>query len=674
MNFFKRFTLAHKIIITIGAFAVPLALLTVYVIKAYNKDIVFAAQEARGNEYQRPLEQLLEAVPQHGLIARRYLAGDKAMRDLLLQTQSPVDRAFDALETVNTAVGEALQFTDAGLAARKREHVGVRNLKAKWQTLKAQAETLSADASDAQHAALVADVRTMIAHSGDMSNLILDPDLDSYYMMDITLLALPQTQDRLAVILAAGDDVISGRKTTKADFTQMAVYAALLKEADRDRINADVATALLEDVNFYGTSDTLQRHVPAALAEYTAATDSFIALIQRVAAGESHGVTAAEYLAAGEKARTASFKFWNVAVNELDVLIQTRIGHYQHLKNRALWMTGAAMVVLLISAFFMIRSITKPVGRLKLATAAAATQGDLTQKVDVRTRDEIGDLGRAFNDMIGNLRTLTEQIRNAGLQMTTAATELQASSEQQATGATEQSATVTQVTATMEELARTAATISANSQHLAQTAEATVKAMQAINERINAMAKRMLTLGEKSQSIGNITALIDDLADQTNLLALNAAIEAARAGEAGRGFAVVAAEIRKLAERSTESTEEIRGVIAEIQAETNSAIMGVEETTKAATKGLEQTEQTINVIREISLSTQQQRSAADQILQAMRNVDEVSKQFSASTKQVASSASQINQLADQFKHAIDRFKLGNGHGPSAVAASAQSLN
>lgn len=265
-------------------------------------------------------------------------------------------------------------------------------------------------------------------------------------------------------------------------------------------------------------------------------------------------------------------------------------------------------------------------------------------------------------------RPIERQFREAGLEMTAAANQLRASSEQQASGATEQSATVTEVTTTIEELARTAATISTNCQHLSQAADATMKGMQAIHEKIASMAKRMLALGEKSQSIGNITKIIDDLADQTNLLALNAAIEAARAGEAGRGFAVVAAEVRKLAERSTESTEEIRGVISEIQGETNSAIMGVEEATKTATKGLEQTDQTLSVIREISISTQQQRSAADQVVQAIRNVDEVSKQFTASTKQVATSAQQINRLAEEFKRSIGEFahngngkRNGNGH-------------
>ncbi|MBF0484645.1 MAG: methyl-accepting chemotaxis protein, partial [Candidatus Omnitrophica bacterium] len=214
-----------------------------------------------------------------------------------------------------------------------------------------------------------------------------------------------------------------------------------------------------------------------------------------------------------------------------------------------------------------------------------------------------------------------------------------------------------QASTTVKELAVTASQIAQNAENVAKVAERTMVGMQEINERVESTAKKILALADKSHSIGNITKLIDDIAEQTNLLALNAAIEAARAGKAGRGFAVVAEEVRKLAERSSNSTEEIRQLIIEIKAETNSTIMGIEDSVKWVAKGVEMIRETASSAKEISIATQQQRTASDQTVQAMQNINLVTRQFAVSTKQAAASASSLNALAQELKTAVEGFKL-----------------
>src|SRR5690348_12818352 len=195
--------------------------------------------------------------------------------------------------------------------------------------------------------------------------------------------------------------------------------------------------------------------------------------------------------------------------------------------------------------------------------------------------------------------------------------------------------------------------------------------MDSIAARVDSISTRALSLGEKSQEISRILQVINDLADQTNLLALNAAIEAARAGEHGRGFAVVATEVRKLAERAQESTEQIRSIVGEIHEETTSTIAataaGAEEVRQGTALAREvvsalerigsMVEETTTAAREISIATQQQRSASDQVVAAMTQVSDVSRQYAVGSKQSASAAAQLNNLPAELRLAIAQFKV-----------------
>lgn len=316
-----------------------------------------------------------------------------------------------------------------------------------------------------------------------------------------------------------------------------------------------------------------------------------------------------------------------------------------------------ALLGAVLLAVFLAKRAVNPLKYLTTVTATATRRSDLTQRVEIERKDEIGVLAEAFNTLMGSLHNIVSQIREAGLQIASSAAQIRSAAEEQAAGAAEQSSAVSAASTTVKELAATAGQIAANVEYVTKTAERTLTGMTEINSKVEQTAKKILSLGEKSQAIGNITKLIDDIAEQTNLLALNAAIEAARAGEAGKGFAVVAQEVRRLAERSSESTEEIRQLISEIQGETNATIMGIEDSTKWVAKGLEMVKETVKSAKEISMATQQQKSASEQVVQAMQSIDTVIKQFVSSTKQTATSAAQLNRLSQELKEAIGEFKL-----------------
>ena len=310
--------------------------------------------------------------------------------------------------------------------------------------------------------------------------------------------------------------------------------------------------------------------------------------------------------------------------------------------------------------------------------------GDLTVTASV-TEDFTGTIADSINYSIDQLRDLVATINLSAEAVAGAVQETQATAKQLAKASEHQAAQITDASMAISDMAQSIDHVSSNAYESAKVAERsvaiankgnevvhnTIDGMDNIREQIQETSKRIKRLGESSQEIGDIVSLIDDIADQTNILALNAAIQASLAGEAGRGFAVVADEVQRLAERSSSATRQIETLVRAIQADTNEAVISMEQTTAEVVRGarlaqdagvalaeIESVSQDLaSLIHGISNAAQQQTSSAGQISHTMAVIQQITSQTSADSTTTAESIGNLARMASEMRRSVSGFTL-----------------
>jgi methyl-accepting chemotaxis protein len=327
-----------------------------------------------------------------------------------------------------------------------------------------------------------------------------------------------------------------------------------------------------------------------------------------------------------------------------------------------------------------------------LTVVSQIARGDLTLRGRV-TNDALGNVVDSVNYMLDNFAKVLERVRKAAVDVSSSANEILLSSEDMASGAVQQDQEITNTSSAVEELTVSMKQVSNNAEASAEAARRaldaaeqgnrsvrdTLEGMQRIRASVQATAKKIKSLGDRSLEISEIINVINDITEQTNLLALNAAIEAARAGEAGRGFAVVADEVRKLAEHSRTATKDIAALIKAIQAETNEAVVVMEEGTKEvevgarladqAGKALEAissvVRQSAELVQEISLASKQQVRGTEGVANAMQIISNITRQTSQGARQTARTVENMVKLSEQLNEALSQFRISSS-GPVEV--------
>jgi len=294
---------------------------------------------------------------------------------------------------------------------------------------------------------------------------------------------------------------------------------------------------------------------------------------------------------------------------------------------------------------FITRTITRPINEA-VAVANALAQGDLTITVESRSKDETGLMMLAISKMVEKLKGVVGDVMSAADNVSSGSQELSATAQQMSQGATEQAASAEEISSSMEEMA---SSIRQNTDNAMQTEKISIKSSVDAKEGGKAVSETVAAMKEIATKI----SIIEEIARQTNLLALNAAIEAARAGEHGKGFAVVASEVRKLAERSQSAAGEISSL-------STRSVAIAEQAGDMLTRMVPDIQRTAELVQEITASSKEQDTGAEQINKAIQQLDQVIQQNASASEEMASTSEELSSQAEQLSDAIAFFKVEGG--------------
>lgn len=402
----------------------------------------------------------------------------------------------------------------------------------------------------------------------------------------------------------------------------------------------------------------------------------------------------------------------NYNEQQADDLNNENIQHYTSVRTTSILILIISLLACVATGYVITRLVTRPIGAMQNLMEKAES-GDLTVFGNYKSKDEVGSLTQSFNAMIEGLRNLMKQINENSLSLSATSEELSASAEQAghaagqitesiqevSTGADKLLGNVQTTEQTIEQMSLKIQQISTNTQlvsekamHASESAidgkqaiEQSVRQMNSIQSSVGNAARSIAELGEQAQHIGKIVETISGIANQTNLLALNAAIEAARVGEQGKGFTVVSNEIRKLAEQSSQSANQIAGYIESVQKIINTAVDNMEVGTKEVADGTvvvsavsDSFDQIYNAVNEVTKQIQEISGTVQEIavgteevvksFDAVSNIASVSaaetqtvsaatEEQLASTEEIAASASSLSNMADELQSLVSTFKI-----------------
>ncbi|ERE07332.1 methyl-accepting chemotaxis protein [Pseudogulbenkiania ferrooxidans] len=651
----------------IGVLFATALLYLVYGLYRSNQDnIESTAKEKVGVAYMQPLTAMLAQTQQGQELAVRAALGDAQARSGFPAASQQLQAKWQALQDANGRLGPEL----ASDAAWK-------DAAAAWDKLKA---TQSAQPTQwiAAYGNLSDKLNNLIGVISDNSNLTLDPDIDTYYLMDAATAKLTTLVSHLGEANAIASLAEANHPLDPAQRDRLVELRPLIAEVN-DGLASDIAKAVAYNAGLKPDMSSQADKLAATLKSQLPAIDDAVGGKTGAA-----GLKVAGHSAAGAEAVSA---YIAAGLKQLDQLLQARIDRTASQRDTYIAIGVASMLLAIFLFHQLYLSITLQLGGEPLYVQQVVEQlaaGRLDTRIHLRDRDDLSLLA-AIRQMRNQLRETVAQLLDTSREVNLAADAMAHSAQSITAGSAQQSEAACSMAAAIEQLSTSLSMCAEQSEQANrlstdaagrssdgnQVIAATASSMDGIVRDVSSVSNTIADLGKQSESIAGIVDVIRDVADQTNLLALNAAIEAARAGEMGRGFAVVADEVRKLAERTALSTTEISNIVSQIQNTVQKgndsmqlgmkSIMDGQQRAREAGSSMDNirhcVDDVLDSIHQITSSLREQSHASQALAQNVEQVSKMSEQNSLAVRDSAETAGELQSIAQRLVSLAGRFTV-----------------